>query len=85
MMVNMFSEYVRVNGMSESAVTKEFDTAKRHVLKILKAYAYGEMKEEIERRNPAPKEVRKPLAKIDEPKRDSGPAPSGVNQGAVRS
>jgi len=56
MIVDMFSEYVRASNLSENNVDREFNDSKRHVLKVLKAYVYKEMRGDIESRESSIKE-----------------------------
>jgi hypothetical protein len=67
----MFEEMVRVQALDEELVRNEFSVNKPNVLRVLKTYAFKELKEEMEKEEEIltrPKEPRKPREKkIKEP------------------
>jgi hypothetical protein len=68
----MFEEMVRVQALDEGLVRNEFSVNKPNVLRVLKTYAFKELKEEMEKEEEIltapPKEPRKARAKkVEEP------------------
>jgi hypothetical protein len=69
--VKMFEEMVRVQALDEELVRNEFSVNKTNVLRVLKSYAFKELKEEMEKEEEIltrPKEPKKPrVKKAEEP------------------
>jgi hypothetical protein len=47
--MKMFEEMVRVQALDDDAIRSEFSTNKTNVLRVLKSYAFRELREEMEK------------------------------------
>jgi hypothetical protein len=69
--MKMLEEMIRLSALDENLVRSEFAMSKANVLRVLKTYAFKELKEEMEKEEEIltrPKEPRKPREKkVKEP------------------